>query len=225
MALIRLIDSKHARVCNALVGKRVLELGAGTGLLGLALAAVGSSVLVTDLPQVVNGMIRANIELNRSDRDGGQGAQTNQEKEKSAWWPDAVSVGDGSIAGEALDWTVPIDKQKLPVRTDPFQAEVILAAEAIWLIELVQPFISTALRLMNGPHRPALYLSFIDRAKTESQVFASQEMVIQEFRNEKGCLIEEIHQDSHSSDDGTEHVYRVTLDDSNNNRTNTQATD
>lgn len=212
MALIRLLDRKHAAVCDALVGKRILELGSGTGLLGLALAAVGSSVLVTDLPQVVNGMIRANIELNRSDKGGGQAAEMHPEKEMSAWWPDAVSVGDGSIACEALDWTVPIDKQELSLRVDPFQAEVILAAEAIWLIELVEPFISTALRLMNGPHRPALYLSFIDRAKSESQVFASREIVIQGFRNERGCSIEEIHQDSHSSDDGTEHVYRVTLD-------------
>ena len=44
-------------------GKRVLELGSGTGLLGMAVAAQGGCVTMTDMPYTVV-LIDQNVELN-----------------------------------------------------------------------------------------------------------------------------------------------------------------
>ncbi|EKX34680.1 hypothetical protein GUITHDRAFT_147005 [Guillardia theta CCMP2712] len=44
-------------------GKRVLELGSGTGLLGMAVAAQGGCVTMTDMPYTIV-LIDQNVELN-----------------------------------------------------------------------------------------------------------------------------------------------------------------
>ncbi|GLC73771.1 hypothetical protein PLESTF_001417200 [Pleodorina starrii] len=47
-----------------LAGRRVLDLGSGTGLAGLAAAACGAHVLLTDLSSVCEGALRANVQRN-----------------------------------------------------------------------------------------------------------------------------------------------------------------
>ena len=47
-------------------GKRVLELGSGTGLLGLAVAAYGGHVLITDLESIVVAMLNPNVLQNKT---------------------------------------------------------------------------------------------------------------------------------------------------------------
>lgn len=51
-------------------GLRVIELGSGTGLAGLCAAAAGASVLMTDLPSVVHGILDANTTRNKSAVEG-----------------------------------------------------------------------------------------------------------------------------------------------------------
>ncbi|WKY04323.1 hypothetical protein Q1695_005377 [Nippostrongylus brasiliensis] len=50
-------------------GKKVLELGAGTGVCGLVLAALGSNVEITDLPSRLP-LIKKNYELNKDECRG-----------------------------------------------------------------------------------------------------------------------------------------------------------
>jgi hypothetical protein len=52
-----------------MAGRRVLELGAGTGALGIAVAALGGDVVLTDLPDVVP-LTRKNVERNAASFSG-----------------------------------------------------------------------------------------------------------------------------------------------------------
>jgi hypothetical protein len=67
---------------NNLQGLRALELGAGTGLVGIFAARLGADVTLTDLPAVV-GNLEANVALNRA---GGR-------KNASGGW------GEGGVPG------------------------------------------------------------------------------------------------------------------------------
>lgn len=48
------------------LGKRVLELGAGTGLLGIYLSLLGASVTMADNNELVLSLLRRNVERNKS---------------------------------------------------------------------------------------------------------------------------------------------------------------
>ena len=67
-------------------GASVLELGSGTGVVGLAAACLGAHVVATDLPAVLP-LLEANIASNRA----------------------MVAAAGGTMRAAALDWSVPAD--------------------------------------------------------------------------------------------------------------------
>lgn len=181
-------NTHYPKICHLgrlLDGRRVLDLGSGTGLAGLSAAAFGAHVLLTDLASVCEGVLRANIQRNallepsfRKPEELASAASTasaassssatvvatvvptasidthpavvaaaadhiftcGQDRSSGGYqegavvpgpgsgpWVGAVSVGKGTAAVMALDWTEPLEPQVRAAGNDPREADFILA--------------------------------------------------------------------------------------------------
>jgi hypothetical protein len=71
-------------------------------------------------------------------------------------WSNAAAIGalGGSVTVAPLDWTIPIEEQLRDGGPDPRHADVILAAETVWLEELVEPFVGTVVEILTGMAEP-----------------------------------------------------------------------
>ncbi|KAI9230673.1 MAG: putative methyltransferase-domain-containing protein [Piptocephalis tieghemiana] len=139
--------AKHLpALSGGLKGKRCIELGAGCGLVGLTAVAYGPSrVHLTDLPSVVENVLRPNLKMNLSNlKERNQGVY--------------LSVG-------VLDW---LDTSHDPmamgekgedkegVGHEPF--DLIFAADCVYERSLLQPLVELIARLA-GP-RTVAYVAF-----------------------------------------------------------------
>ncbi|GJE90852.1 hypothetical protein PsYK624_069960 [Phanerochaete sordida] len=138
--LSRLLDKPRARQTVPSRRPRVLELGSGIGLSALALSSLGYDVLATDLPDVIDSVLAANIANNVSD----------------------LPSESGTIELRALDWTTPpsdwtwIDNAIIASTsrpTAPFTAsqpcslappfDLIVTADTVYSPHLVEPLLRT----------------------------------------------------------------------------------
>jgi len=145
--LLELCAAEGDAAVVAVRGARVLELGSGTGLVGLAAAAAGAAaVVLTDLPYALP-LLTANVQHNVEATAGAQ-----------------VHVA-------ALDWTRPLPP--LPAAVSP--PTLIVAADVVWVPELIQPLVRTLAALCAaGAPPPPVLLSHQTRARaSDALLFAA----------------------------------------------------
>ncbi|KAK9136351.1 hypothetical protein Syun_015681 [Stephania yunnanensis] len=134
-ALVNLLDRHVADpttspISNFLAGRpnrslRILELGSGTGMVGIAAAAMlGANVTVTDLPHVLSNL-RFNAEQNGK----------------------VISLRGGFVSVEALRWGEVEDVEGLMV-DGPF--DLVLGSDVVYYEELFEPLMKTLCWLLLG---------------------------------------------------------------------------
>jgi len=142
---------------------RILELGAGVGVLGTVLASVvGAQVLLTDLPTLVDHALATNLQVNHETTD-----HSTKTTAPPTWFPStttAYTLGSGWAATTALDWTRPVVPDQLTM-AQVQAVDLMVASDCIFLQELVTPFFQTVATVFRHMTRPALLLTFPQRHK------------------------------------------------------------
>ncbi|GFQ06671.1 protein-lysine methyltransferase mettl21c [Phtheirospermum japonicum] len=126
---------------------RLLELGSGTGLVGIAAAALlGASVTVTDLPDVLPNL-RFNAAANAA----------------------VVELQGGAVEVAALSWG---DERQMEAIVGGGDYDVIVGSDVVYHEHLYEPLIQTLRYFLLGSERKIVFLmAHLKRWKKESAFF------------------------------------------------------
>lgn len=113
-------------------GRRAIELGAGTGIVSIALGLLGWEVWATDLSNVIDDVLRTNVERNPAGR---------------------VVIQELDWCSENWQWNQPHPSNITP------EFDLILCADGVYAIELIEPLLRT-MKTLSGTRLPTILLAF-----------------------------------------------------------------
>ncbi|KAK9503820.1 hypothetical protein O3M35_010295 [Rhynocoris fuscipes] len=116
LVLTKYLEKRSGQYDSWLKGRKVIELGAGLGCVGVTAACYGGDVILTDLPEVVPQLIRT-IDLNRNS------------------WNDR-----GQVTAVALTWG---QNKQNNYEALKIPADVILLSDCVYYEESLDPLIET----------------------------------------------------------------------------------
>ena len=188
------------RIASSSVSLRVLEVGAGVGMVGISLASAGAQVLLTDLTTLVTESLVPNLERNST-------ASGDEMQHPPGWMTDYLpsihhddidstqnivrQIGPGWAATAALDWTQPLEDQ---LSEEQLQVDLIVASDCVWLSSMLQALISTVEAVFKVSKRsPKLLMSFQRRdpdklESTTSNMFTTVDGIINELQARKWAV-------------------------------------
>ena len=131
-------------------GTKAIELGAGTGLVSITLGILGWEVWATDLSNVIDDVLRTNVDRNR----------------------------EGTIIVQELDWCKDTWKSIDPNVSHPEVSDqpvfdLIVCADGVYSKELIDPLLQT-LKSLSGSHSPTILMAFERRDTTIIDSFFQQ---------------------------------------------------
>lgn len=165
---------------SSLRSTRVMELGAGTGLLGLSLAPLVGFYTFTDLPDLCN-LIEKNINLNIDLLARSPPAHTSSPVRKKKTKSHDDSPSDrrpANIAVEPLDWVALYDTpfhsraRLFPVPDPPI--DLILATDTIYNPALISPFLTTLHHYAADQRRTIVFIVMELRSEDVTREFLHQ---------------------------------------------------
>ena len=142
VVLAKFLEHRHVTSPGFLERQTVVELGAGTGIAGIAAAYLGGEVTITDVGAVVEA-----LEHNRG----------------------LNPAAAARVKASALDWLDPMSADALVERHASTGIDIVLGADIVWVHELIAPMVRTMRRLCQ-PRRTVVYFAYQSRSSRGDEV-------------------------------------------------------
>lgn len=161
----------------------MIELGSGVGVVGTYLSAIGSQVVLSDLPTLVENAVGPNLARCKAIMDKRMASTSSSSIIDNHVFPswlattDGIRLGDGWAAAIPLDWTRPLHDQMTHDTTSCI--EFIIASDVIFLVSMLTALLNTVdslFRASSSHNNPSFILCFQRRdakAGEESVAFTT----------------------------------------------------